>query len=80
MVEIILLFLSGFIVGAPTCPSGWEYFAKTNACYIFKNDFDNFDGAVGKCEAMNSTLVSIHSDEENSFVGGMVFENSNITT
>lgn len=66
------------------CTPGWEYFAKTNACYkvwnvlnpaksqLFQNmhDHPNIDWptADSRCKAFGAQLASIHSREENHFL------------
>lgn len=51
-----------------SCPSEWSYFNFTGYCYnVFHNQ--NEIGAEQVCEREGGHLVSIHSQQENNFVG-----------
>ncbi|KAH7696156.1 hypothetical protein AAVH_36776 [Aphelenchoides avenae] len=49
---------------APTCESGWTYYA--GKCYKVLYD-KTFYGALSECHNYSGNLASIHSSEENQF-------------
>ncbi|CAJ0919252.1 unnamed protein product, partial [Mesorhabditis belari] len=53
-----------------TCPPGWSYYALTKYCYYVGNDATFYD-AMQRCSQMGSSLASVHSYQENSFIVGL---------
>ncbi|XP_047434850.1 type-2 ice-structuring protein-like [Mugil cephalus] len=48
------------------CPEGWEVFQ--GRCYYFENEDMTWPQAQSNCAMMGSTLVSVHSPQEYSFL------------
>ena len=64
----LLSNLSNYYLYTETCGSGWESFG--NYCFYFAHNARvSFDQAQTECHIMGSNLTSIHSEEEQNFVG-----------
>ncbi|CAJ0569550.1 unnamed protein product, partial [Mesorhabditis spiculigera] len=56
-------------VPKPTCGDAtWKLREKTSKCYAILNEATDFDKALLRCEAMNGTLASVHSEDENNYI------------
>ncbi|CAJ0572605.1 unnamed protein product, partial [Mesorhabditis spiculigera] len=56
-------------VPKPTCgDAAWKLREKTSKCYAILNEATDFDKALLRCEAMNGTLASVHSEDENNYI------------
>ena len=55
------------------CPSGWSYHSETESCYTLIATKMTWSNARANCKNMDpkADLVSIHSDQENSFIQGL---------
>ncbi|TKR76821.1 hypothetical protein L596_017901 [Steinernema carpocapsae] len=51
-----------------TCPQGYSYFNKTNACYKFMSEEADWAHHEAKCVEEGGHLVSFHSTDETLFV------------
>ena len=81
LTKILFLISSNYMavsfaetMASPVCPKGWKQFQ--NKCFIFHSDksFVTFYEAHLICnDFYNSTLVSIHSDEEQAFLTKFAF-------
>ncbi|KAK0415093.1 hypothetical protein QR680_011767 [Steinernema hermaphroditum] len=55
-----------------TCPAGYSYFNKTNACYKYVADAADWEHHEKKCVEDSGHLASIHSLEETDFILGLL--------
>ncbi|XP_033108288.1 sperm receptor for egg jelly-like [Anneissia japonica] len=62
-----ILVLLGLSAVAFACEDGWESFGES--CYKFDNTDRNYADSEAFCLEQGGHLVSIHSDDENIFVG-----------
>ncbi|XP_029315360.1 CD209 antigen-like protein B [Cottoperca gobio] len=53
-----------------TCPAGWRKFSS--ACYLFSNEARSWDRAREDCRQRGADLVVINSDEEQTFLFGLL--------
>ncbi|XP_029315382.1 CD209 antigen-like protein E [Cottoperca gobio] len=53
-----------------TCPAGWRMFSC--ACYLFSNEARSWDRARQDCRQRGADLVVINSDEEQTFLFGLI--------
>ncbi|XP_069108120.1 perlucin-like protein [Argopecten irradians] len=70
--RICLLVLVFGITGEVTgeCPSGW--IGHGGSCYFFSNHNSNWYDAGFTCEAIHSKRVAIDSEDENTFLAGVL--------
>lgn len=61
--------------GVGYCDESWAYSQHTNFCYRFMAISAGTKSAEEKCVENGAHLVSIHDDEENSFVGTLASMN-----
>ena len=58
------------ITGVPRCPVGWN--KLDNQCYYLAHDQEvSYTQAKTGCTNKGATLVTIHSQEEQSFLAGI---------
>ncbi|VDD90393.1 unnamed protein product [Enterobius vermicularis] len=50
------------------CDNGWQYFWKTNKCYLSTSNTTNWSYAELECQARYAHLVTINDDDENNFI------------
>ncbi|VDK19205.1 unnamed protein product [Anisakis simplex] len=64
------------------CDKGWVYYEETKSCYlpIYTTEWNkySFDEAIAGCRQHNSTVASVHSDEENSFIKKEIFHSTDM--
>ncbi|XP_033729037.1 perlucin-like protein [Pecten maximus] len=66
---LVLLFgITGPVTGE--CPSGW--IGHGHSCYFFSNKNRNWYDAGYTCEAIHSKRVAIDSEDENTFLAGVL--------
>ena len=63
MASLLLLFHSTL---PDICPAGWGYF--NGFCYLTSRQCTPWLTAVLNCSAMNSSLVTVHNQEENVYI------------
>ncbi|XP_072022085.1 echinoidin-like [Amphiura filiformis] len=56
------------------CPDGWSDF--NGGCYKYFSERKTWADASTHCKQLNADLVSIHSTEENDYVGSLVTDGS----
>lgn len=62
--------------GESNCPDGWEYDIADGKCYFFvKGDLQTFEDAKTACEAKDAELVTILSQDQNTFLTSVYNEN-----
>ncbi|EYC21308.1 hypothetical protein Y032_0019g3744 [Ancylostoma ceylanicum] len=57
----------------PRSLSKWKYFKETNMCYRVYGDGGGFDKSRSWCNKEGGELTSIHSEEHNSFLKGLLY-------
>jgi hypothetical protein len=67
----------------PSCPPNFSYYDVTNKCYQVvqvNTPIKSCEYAKDVCFNLTAKVASIHSDEENFFIGGLAMINSTSTT
>nr|AFM37310.1 C-type lectin [Rotylenchulus reniformis] len=71
-VAVFCLVAASVLLGANACKEGWSGF-KDHCYKLFTNEKGlNWDEALGKCKSFEANLASVHSEEENKFIGELI--------
>ncbi|XP_046570815.1 uncharacterized protein LOC124279057 [Haliotis rubra] len=55
------------------CPDGWlPYYNEADRCYFLSNTVKSWPDALSDCRRQGADLLSIHSDEENTYISTSV--------
>nr|AFM37306.1 C-type lectin [Rotylenchulus reniformis] len=69
---VFCLVAASVLLGANACKEGWSGF-KDHCYKLFTNEKGlNWDEALGKCKSFEANLASVHSEEENKFIGELI--------